>query len=55
LVEQTQAKANQRLAGFLRANHASERAAQTIYKGQLAVLKGHPQAAEIKHMIEQEQ
>ncbi len=40
---------------FLRVNHAGERAAQTIYKGQLALLRGHPQAAEIQHMMEQEQ
>ena len=53
--EQTPPKANQRLAEYLRVNHAGERAAQTIYKGQLAVLKGHPQAAEIQHMMEQEQ
>ena len=48
-------KPNVRLAEYLRVNHAGERAAQTIYKGQLAVLKGHPQAAEIQHMMEQEQ
>lgn len=46
---------DKRLAEFLRVNHAGERAAQTIYKGQLAVLKGHPQAEEIQHMMEQEQ
>jgi ubiquinone biosynthesis monooxygenase Coq7 len=40
---------------FLRVNHAGERAAQTIYKGQLAILKNHEQAAEIQHMMEQEQ
>ena len=40
---------------FLRVNHAGERAAQAIYKGQLAMLKGHPQTAEIRHMMEQEQ
>ena len=39
---------------FLRVNHAGERAAQTIYKGQLAILKNHEQAAEIQHMMEQE-
>ena len=55
MTEQSQAKANQRLAEYLRVNHAGERAAQTIYKGQLAVLRGHPQAAEIQHMMEQEQ
>ncbi|MGC6530218.1 MAG: demethoxyubiquinone hydroxylase family protein [Candidatus Puniceispirillaceae bacterium] len=43
-----------RLAEFLRVNHAGERAAQTIYKGQLAVLKGHEHEAEIQHMMEQE-
>ena len=53
--EQTPTRANQKLAEYLRVNHAGERAAQTIYKGQLAVLKGHPQATEIQHMMEQEQ
>ena len=43
-----------RLAEFLRVNHAGERAAQPIYKGQLAVLKGHEHEAEIQHMMEQE-
>ena len=43
-----------RLGEFLRVNHAGERAAQTIYKGQLAVLKGHEYEAEIQHMMEQE-
>ena len=43
-----------RLGEFLRVNHAGERAAQTIYKGQLAVLKGHKHEAEIQHMMEQE-
>ena len=42
-----------RLGEFLRVNHAGERAAQTIYKGQLAVLKGHEYEAEIQHMMEQ--
>ena len=55
MTEQSPPKANQRLAEYLRVNHAGERAAQTIYKGQLAVLRGHPQAAEIQHMMEQEQ
>ena len=40
MTEQSPPKANQRLAEYLRVNHAGERAAQTIYKGQLAVLKG---------------
>ena len=44
----------ERLAEFLRVNHAGERAAQTIYKGQLAVLRGHEHEAEIQHMMEQE-
>ena len=44
-----------RLAEYLRVNHAGERAAQTIYKGQLAILGQHPDAAEIQHMMEQEQ
>ena len=39
----------------MRVNHAGERAAQTIYKGQLAVLGNHPDAAEIQHMMEQEE
>lgn len=44
-----------RLEECLRVNHAGERAAQTIYRGQLAVLKGRPEAEEIQHMMEQEQ
>tara|TARA_B100000963_G_scaffold307288_1_gene282253 strand:- start:2110 stop:2451 length:342 start_codon:yes stop_codon:yes gene_type:complete len=54
MTEQSLPKANQRLAEHLRVNHADERAAQTIYKGQHAVLRGHPQAGEIQHMMEQE-
>lgn len=42
------------LDSFLRVNHAGERAAQTIYQGQLAVLKNRPEASEIQHMMEQE-
>jgi len=49
------AQTDKRLAEYLRVNHAGERAAQTIYKGQLAVLGNHPDAAEIQHMMEQEQ
>ena len=49
------AKADRRLAEYLRVNHAGERAAQTIYKGQLAILGNHPDASEIQHMMEQEQ
>ena len=52
---QRTAEIDDRLAEYLRVNHAGERAAQTIYKGQLAVLRGHPQASEIRHMMEQEQ
>ena len=43
-----------KLDSFLRVNHAGERAAQTIYQGQLAVLKNRPEAEEIQHMMEQE-
>ena len=39
---------------FLRVNHAGERAAQQIYKGQLAVLANHEMADEIRHMMDQE-
>ena len=39
---------------FLRVDHAGERAAQQIYKGQLAVLKNHEMANEIRHMMDQE-
>ena len=46
---------NIKLDEFLRVNHAGERAAQTIYKGQLAVLGNRPEAAEIRHMMAQEQ
>lgn len=46
---------HQKLAEFLRVDHAGERAAQTIYKGQLAVLGNRPEAAEIRHMMAQEQ
>ena len=42
------------LGEFLRVNHAGERAAQTIYKGQLAMLRGHEHEAEIQHMMDQE-
>jgi len=43
-----------KLDSFLRVNHAGERAAQTIYQGQLAILKNRPEADEIQHMMEQE-
>ena len=39
---------------FLRVDHAGERAAQQIYKGQLAVLANHDMADEIRHMMDQE-
>lgn len=39
---------------YLRVDHAGERAAQQIYKGQLAVLKNHAMGPEIEHMMEQE-
>ena len=39
---------------FLRVDHAGERAAQQIYKGQLAVLAKHEMADEIRHMMDQE-
>ena len=39
---------------FLRVDHAGERAAQQIYKGQLAVLADHEMADEIRHMMDQE-
>ena len=39
---------------FLRVDHAGERAAQQIYKGQLAVLANHHMADEIRHMMDQE-
>ncbi len=55
MTQDTKAKAGDRLAEYLRVNHAGERAAQTIYKGSLAVLRRHPQAAEIQLMMEQEQ
>ena len=55
MTESIKNKSDEKLAEYLRVNHAGERAAQTIYKGQLAVLRGHPQAAEIQHMMEQEQ
>jgi len=50
-----EARTDARLAEYLRVNPAGERAAQTIYKGQLAVLGNHPDAAEIRHMMEQEE
>ena len=40
---------------FLRVDHAGELGAKRIYQGQLAVLRDHPVAPEIRHMQEQEQ
>jgi 3-demethoxyubiquinol 3-hydroxylase len=42
-------------ASALRINHAGEYGAQRIYAGQLAVLKNHAYAEELKHMAAQEQ
>ena len=39
---------------FLRVDHAGERAAQQIYRGQLAILLNHSSGPEIQHMMEQE-
>lgn len=39
---------------FLRVDHAGERAAQQIYKGQLVILRNHSSGEEIQHMMEQE-
>lgn len=40
---------------FLRVDHAGEYGAQRIYAGQLAVLKHHPLAPELRHMAAQEE
>ena len=42
-------------AAALRVNHAGEYGAQRIYAGQLAVLKNHPCADELKQMAAQEE
>jgi len=42
-------------AAALRVNHAGEYGATRIYAGQLAVLKNHPHAAELRHMAAQEE
>ena len=39
---------------FLPVDRAGERAAQQIYKGQLAVLTNYETALEIRHMMDQE-
>jgi 3-demethoxyubiquinol 3-hydroxylase len=41
-------------AAALRVNHAGEYGAQRIYAGQLAILKNHAVAGELKHMAAQE-
>ena len=38
----------------MRVDHAGERAAQQIYKGQLTVLANHKMAGEIRHIMDQE-
>ena len=38
----------------MRVDHASERAAQQIYKGQLSVLANYETAFKIRHMVDQE-
>ena len=45
----------QSIARMIRVDHAGEYGAQRIYQGQLAVLRGRPVAAEIRHMQAQEQ
>ena len=42
------------LERYIRVNHAGERAAQQIYRGQLVVLGQHEMGDEIRHMMEQE-
>lgn len=44
-----------RAAAALRVDHAGEYSAVRIYKGQLAVLKNHPLAPELRHMAAQEE
>lgn len=39
---------------IIRVDHAGEFGARRIYEGQLAVLKNHPEAGTIRHMLEQE-
>ena len=46
---------NKILDEFLRVDHAGERAAQTIYKGQIAALKNHKDVNTLIEMMEQEQ
>ena len=42
------------LEKYIRVDHAGERAAQQIYRGQLVVLGKHEMGDEIRHMMEQE-
>ena len=42
------------LERYIRVDHAGERAAQQIYRGQLVVLGKHEMGDEIRHMMEQE-
>ena len=42
------------LEKYIRVDHAGERAAQQIYRGQLVVLGNHEMGDEIRHMMEQE-
>ena len=42
------------LEKYIRVDHAGERAAQQIYRGQLVVLGQHEMGDEIRHMMEQE-
>ena len=42
------------LERYIRVDHAGERAAQQIYRGQLVVLGKHPMGDEIRHMMAQE-
>ena len=42
------------LERYIRVDHAGERAAQQIYRGQLLVLGKHEMGDEIRHMMEQE-
>mgnify|MGYP001196375706 CR=1 FL=1 len=42
------------LERYIRVDHAGERAAQQIYRGQLVVLGKHKMGDEIRHMMEQE-
>ena len=47
-------KNRQDIERYIRVDHAGERAAQQIYRGQLVVLDKHPMGEEIRHMMAQE-